>query len=256
MILMLKNSQQPSPSSGHLIIALLWLFAALYTYILLFSPPNQLIPGFPVWAIQPETLTEITHESLNFFFVLPLLNTVGIHLMESPSVPPVLEAIFNLAEAWIFMFLPLLLADPKGRHLPRIFIWSCAMFLTNVFLIPYMAMRLQKPQIQESDNTSWIGLSRAFGFLGLIVGITAIIWGFIGHPEWGNLEMRLDYLIEQWTSNRVAIAFTVDLILFWLFQSVLLEDIMTPNHPLKGVRSIPFFGLVLWLIWGQENTEK
>ncbi|WP_241392566.1 hypothetical protein [Rippkaea orientalis] len=256
---MIKNSSQQRPDNStdsitdfsafpQLIFGVLWLLAATYTYLLLFSPPNQIVPGYPIWAIQPETITEVINESLNFFFILPLFNLVGIKVMQSPTVPPVSEAIFNLAEAWIFMFLPLLLADPKGRHLPRFFIWICAMFLTNVFLIPYMAMRLKTQPNNDSSDGSLMGFSRSFAWVSLSVGITAILWGFIGRPDWGDLGMRLDYLIEQLTSDRVTIAFTVDLCLFWLFQPILLGDIIPNNYSLKWVRFIPFFGLAFWLI--------
>ncbi len=249
-------SSSSSSFSNPFLAPFLWLFAVIYTYILLFSPPNQLVPGFPVWAIQPDTITEVLNESLNFFFVLPLLNTLGVDAMQSPMVPPVSEAIFNLAEAWIFMFLPLLLSDPRSHHLPRVFIWSCAMFLTNVFLIPYMAMRVKNPATKNIDHITArppIWLSWSFGWISLTVGITAIVWGFIGRPEWGDLGMRLDYLIDQLTSNRVTIAFTVDLLLFWLFQSVLLGDILLSKNPLKWVRFIPFFGLAFWLISRQHE---
>ncbi len=264
---MLKNPQQPPPdkspnsfsssvSSNNLIFALLWVFYVIYTYLLLFSPPNQVVPGFPVWAIQPEMIAEVVNESLNFFFILPFLNTFGLGGIESPTVPPVLEAIFNFAEAWIFMFLPLLLADVRGRNLPRILLWSCAMFLTNVFLIPYMIIRLKMSPTKGIFHQPPVWLSRSFGWISLIVGITAIIWGFIGHPQWGDLGTRLDYLIDQLTSNRVTIAFTVDLYLFWLFQFILLSDVIPKNKPLKWLRFIPFFGLAFWLITSPSEQAE
>ena len=48
------------------------LMAIAYIYILLLSPPGQIVGGEPAWAIKPETLEEIWNESLNFFFILPL----------------------------------------------------------------------------------------------------------------------------------------------------------------------------------------
>ena len=92
---------------------LLWILAIIYIYLLLLSPPNLIVPGDPVWAIAPETVREILSESLNFFFVLPILNRLGIELMQAPIVHPVTEAFFNFAEAWILMFLPLLLASDR-----------------------------------------------------------------------------------------------------------------------------------------------
>ena len=141
----------PTPLAEHqskpasLVPLILWAIALFYTYILLLSPSNQLLPGDPVWAIQPDTLQEVLDESLNFFLVLPILNRLGITLMQAPVVHPATEGLFNLAEAWIFMFLPLLLLDKRGQSLPRLPIWSMAMFLTNVFLTPYMALRARQP---------------------------------------------------------------------------------------------------------------
>ncbi|HAC64410.1 MAG TPA: hypothetical protein DCF68_12930 [Cyanothece sp. UBA12306] len=261
---MLENPQQPPSDNSSLsslfvnnfIFVIFWLFYLAYTYLLLFSPPNQPVPGFPIWAIQPETIIEIMNESLNFFFILPFLNMGGLGGLISPLVPPVSEAIFNFAEAWIFMFLPLLLADVRGRHLPRFFFWICAMFLTNVFLIPYMILRLKTPRKKDIiDQSSWV-LSRSFGTVSLLVGITATIWFFVGRPEWGNLAVRLDYLIDQFTNNRVIIAFTVDLVLFWLFQSILLGDIIEENQSRKWLRFLPFFGLAFWLIGQSSQTSK
>jgi hypothetical protein len=121
---------------------LLWFATIGYIAMLLLAPPN-LLPGEPVWAIRPETIDEVLGESLNFFFVLPLLNAIGVHLMEAATLHPASEAFFNFSEAWIFMFLPLLWADAKGDRLPRTAIWGGAMFLTNIFLMPYMALRLR-----------------------------------------------------------------------------------------------------------------
>lgn len=238
------QSEPPQPGSE---IALI-LLAIVYTYILLFSPPNQLVPGEPIWAIQPETVKEILNESLNFFFILPILNAVGINWMESPTVHPTVEALFNFAEAWIFMFLPVLLLDQRGRHLPQVLMWSGAMFLTNVILTPYMALRytVPYPQVKDEPEKGWF--AHLFGWIGLIVGILAIIWGFVGRPEFGDLAQRANYFRELLTSNRVTIAFCADLVLFSIFQGVLLSALIPANQKGRWLRYVPFFGLAVWLI--------
>ncbi len=144
-------SKQPKTKQTQPVVALfLWLLAGTYLYILLLSPPGQIVPGYPAWAIPPDTLKEVLGESINFFFILPIANAVGIKLMEAPEIHPVSQGFFNFAEAWIFMFLPLILADRRGDKLPKIPIWGMAMFLTNVFLTPYMALRAAQP-IPETE---------------------------------------------------------------------------------------------------------
>ena len=138
--------------SQRLISAFFGLLSVIYIYILLLSPPQQLLPGEPIWAVEPETLKEIVNESINFFFILPLLNAVGIESMQAPIVHPWIESLFNFAEGWIFMFLPLLLLDSKGRELPKIIIWSLAMFLTNTLLLHYMAWMFNVTDVQKDKN--------------------------------------------------------------------------------------------------------
>ena len=240
---MTEKTKQPR----WLVSILLWLLAITYTYLLLLSPPNLIVPGNPVWAIAPETVREILSESLNFFFVLPILNRLGIGLMQSPVVHPIAEAFFNFAEAWIFMFLPLLLADRRGRNLPRVWLWSLAMFLTNVFLIPYMALRATQPLQLEGEYQKG-GLARGFGGTALVVSTIAILWGCLALPEFGDLTARLDYFVEQLQTNRVTIAFAIDLVLFYLFQVILLGAIEPVGSKKRSLRFLPFWGLAIWLI--------
>ena len=237
--------EEENGKSKRFLSVFLGLMAIAYIYILLLSPPGQLVPGQPAWAIQPETIKEIGNESLNFFFILPLLNLVGINYLEAPVVHPVLEALFNFAEAWIFMFLPLLLVDRRIAHLPKILIWSLAMFGTNAVLTPYMAWYYSKPISPQKEETKKGWLARLFGWIGLIVGIIALIWTVAGRSEFGGLAERMKYFGEQLTSNRVTLAFCVDLVLFSLFQALLLAKV---NSKIGRFRFIPFWGLALWLI--------
>jgi len=240
-------SKQPKTQQTQPVLALfLWLLAGTYLYILLLSPPGQILPGYPAWAIPPDTLKEVLGESINFFFILPIANAVGIKLMEAPEIHPVTQGFFNFAEAWIFMFLPLLLADRRGDKLPKIPIWGMAMFLTNVFLIPYMALRAAQP-IPETEATNEKDiLARVFGWIGLIVGIISIWWFcFAGGPEFGNLATRMQYFVTQLSSDRVTIAFSIDLILFYIFQIVLMGSVVEKR---SWFRFVPFWGLIGWLI--------
>lgn len=228
----------------------LWASVVIYVAVLLLSSPGQLLPGEPIWAIKPETIAEVMAESLNFFFVLPILSAVlePVFDLSAPVVHPASEAFFNFAEAWILMFLPLLLLDRRGQALPRVALWSAAMFLTNVFLIPYMAQRLVQPAVNCSDSPEKGWLARGLGSVGLIVGTGAIAWFLFARPEFGPIAERSRYFIQKLTTDRVTIAFGVDLALFWIFQIWLMGAIAQPKTGKRYLRFIPFWGLALWLL--------
>ncbi|NEQ98613.1 MAG: nuclear transport factor 2 family protein [Cyanothece sp. SIO2G6] len=227
---------------------LLWAIAIFYTYILILSPPGQWLPGEPIWAIQPETIHEVVAESTNFWFILPILNHLGIHFIEAPVIHPITEALFNLAEAWIAMFLPLLLLDRRGQGLPKVSIWGGALFLTNVFFTPYMALRASNPQVQDDQPPQKTLLARMFALVGLGVGTGAIAWGLFARPEFGDWMARSQYLLMQLTTNRVAIAFGVDLVFFAVFQIILMGAIEPQNSRKRWLRFIPLWGLGVWLL--------
>lgn len=259
---------------------LLWLATIGYIAMLLLAPPN-LIPGEPIWAIRPETINEVLGESLNFFFVLPLLNAIGVHLMEAATLHPVSEAFFNFSEAWIFMFLPLLWADAKGDRLPRTAIWGGAMFLTNIFLMPYMALRLRaetadvveseiqletqperesgiQPKCERTINSQNANstqptrpkgtIAQVFGWVGIVVGSIAVSWVVFARPEFGSLTDRGAFWLGQLTHDRITLAFFCDIWLFWVFQIWLIGDIEPLGSPIRNLRWIPFWGLAFWLV--------
>ena len=248
------EQQIEAPTSGKassqktVLSALLWILVVAYVAILLLSPPDQLLPGEPIWAVKPETLSEVLKESLNFFFVLPILSFIAAPFLNIPApvVHPAAEAFFNFAEAWILMFLPLMLLDKRGNNLPRVALWSAAMFLTNVFLIPYMAQRLKGEAIAQIPEKGL--LARLFGWVGLIVGTGAIAWFCLARPEFGGLVERWGYFVGKVVGDRVTIAFCVDLTLFWLFQIWLMSAIISKKDKQRPLRFIPFWGLAIWLI--------
>jgi hypothetical protein len=228
--------------------ALLWILSVAYIYLLLLSPPGQILPGEPIWAIQPQTLQELWNESVNFFFILPILNAIGIQSLLAPIVHPWIEAQFNFAEAWMLMFLPLLLADKRNQELPKFIIWFLSMFLTNTFLCPYMAIRAIKPQVSPEEKPNKDILARVFGGVGVIIGTLSLIWGIAARPEFGDLASRYEYFINDLQNNRVIIAFCVDLILFTVFQAILLGEIEPLSSGKRWLRFIPFWGLAIWLL--------
>ncbi|XP_020110608.1 CTL-like protein DDB_G0274487 isoform X3 [Ananas comosus] len=95
--------------------------------------------GDPVWAIKQSTISDLLGLSLNFFFILPLMNSVGIHVIEAPVLHPVAEGLFNFVIGWTFLFAPLLFTDRRrDRYKGSLdLLWGCQMFLTND-LLPYI----------------------------------------------------------------------------------------------------------------------
>ncbi|ACK70948.1 conserved hypothetical protein [Gloeothece citriformis PCC 7424] len=238
--------ENPPKLSG--ITISLWVLWAVYVYILLLSPTGQIIGGEPVWDIQPHTIQEAFNESVNFYFILPILNGLGINYRIAPWVHPVSQGLFNFAEAWMLMFLPLLLADSQGNKLPKVGFWGLAMFLTNVFLIPYMALRSAALPDEKVLPYNKGLISKVLGLIGLFVGCVSLIWGCIAFPESGNIAERGHYFLTLLMSDRLTIAFGVDLVLFWLFQVILLGDVIPGDSKLRWLRFIPFGGLAIWLL--------
>lgn len=246
-----ENSQQEKILSNTL-----WVLVVLYVAVLLMSAPNQLLPGEPIWAVKYDTLIEIAKESLNFFFVLPIISFAAAPFLDIPApvVHPTSEAFFNFAEAWILMFLPLMLLDSRGRNLPRVALWIAAMFLTNVFLTPYMAQRLRTPKSESVDKNQ--SLARAFGTIGLVVGTGAIAWFCFARPEFGGWAERVSYFAQKVRSDRVTIAFCVDLMLFWLFQCWLMGSEIAKESKQRLLQFVPFWGLAIWLVIRPSSHER
>ena len=241
----------------------LYALGAAYWFVLLLSPPGwQGLPGEPAWAVAPETLAEVVAESTDFFFVLPLLNGAGIDLLgAAPAVHPVTLGVFNFAEAFIFMLLPCLLMDRRGRDLPTTKVWSAAMFLTNALMLPYFAARAAAPAppardleaaaaeegLAESTSGTKGLLSRAFGASGLAVGALSVWWALAADPATGgDLDQRLSYLAGLMSSDRVSLAFVVDIALFSVWQAYLINE-LDEDAP-AACKFVPFWGLGAWLL--------
>lgn len=222
----------------------LWSLYAVYFYWLILSPPGQ-APGDPVYAIKPESLQEIFAQSLDFFYINIFLNQVGINFVQSPVLEPVGEALFELVAAWSLMFGPLLLLDRRGS-LPKLPVWTGQMFLTNVFLIPYLATRSSdglessKP-LKNEDETLGERLATPFGWVGGAVGATSVFWALFARPEFGSITARFSAFGGIVSRDRLAYAFLVDVVLYAVFQPVLLRPVLKPECEWIGY--IPFFGL-------------
>ncbi|MGK7924542.1 MAG: hypothetical protein AB4290_04685 [Spirulina sp.] len=116
-----------------------------------------------------------------------------------------------------------------------------------------MALRQESsdPEPPVFEKKDW----RSLGWISLVIGTVAIVWGCFAHPEVGNLTARVAYFGELVRRDRVTVAFCVDLLLFWIFQVTLAR-----SHPAigRGVGCIfsPFgerSGGFFWIEWFGES---
>eukprot|EP00850_Spirogloea_muscicola_P015003 SM000111S18826 [mRNA] locus=s111:288299:290780:- [translate_table: standard] len=249
----------------------LWALLGVYTLWLLVLP---YAPGNPAWATTPETIDSLKGLSLNFFFVLPAANWVGLHALEAPVLHPVDEGLFNFVNAWSLMFGPLIFKDKRrgaSRGLTQS-LWIGQMFLTNLFLIPYMALRLNKPEpASQSESVSpLVALGQAvasqsttIGLVGGVIGIISVTWAIFlrSSEQFGGPAERLSYFLEYLATDRVAYAFIWDLVLYSLFQAWLVLDFIeslpaaNDQRLWRRVGCVPYLGLAAILIARRETTK-
>ncbi len=241
----------------------LWAAAGLYTYALLIGTE---LPGDPAWNIQPETLQAVMDESLDFFYVAPVLDSLGLSLFPAPEVHPAELALFNAVNAWSLMFLGLLAEDARCSRLPVLPMWSGQMFLTNLFLLPMLALRAAAEPL-PSDEPAYTKLpaplatlarSPALGAIGGAVGIASVAW-LIAAPVPGaddvSIAERWAHLLDAAGEDRLTLAFFVDCAVYSAAQAMLIGDARAqiiaarPDAalPPDWHRFVPFFGLSSWL---------
>jgi len=229
----------------------MWGFYASYMWFIMLGTAA---PGSPAIETSAETIGEVLHESLNFFYVNIFLNNVGITIVPSVAEHPVSEALFNFVNAWSMMMLPAFLVDRKSQPVERsrIPLWVGTMFLTNVFCIPYMALREQQqlPVAGDVPPRQLPAWAPAVGGIAAVVGTVSIVWAIAARPEFGDVASRLGYLQNKFTGDRVFFAFVVDSVLYSVWQAWLLE-----NAP-PSLRYLPFYGMAVWLMTGSRGQHK
>ncbi|KAJ4843158.1 hypothetical protein Tsubulata_018585 [Turnera subulata] len=267
----------------------LWVLEGVYILWLFLLP---LAPGDPVWAISSETVNSLIGLSLNFFFILPLMNSgmsfacssihnpfclntfndlgneflgrvVGIHVLEAPVLHPMAEGLFNFVIGWTFMFAPLLFTDSKRDRYKGSLdaLWGLQMFLTNTFLIPYMAIRLNGADLDGTPRKrSQLGTVMTSGapIVGLIGGaacLISVLWALFGrmNGDFGSLTDRWEYLVGYLGSERLAYAFIWDICLYIIFQPWLIGDNLQNVQREKVeivsyLRFVPVVGLMAYLL--------
>ena len=233
--------------------ALFWLFYLGYSgYVLL----GDQAPGVPATQIAPEDLQEVLNLSLNYFYVNIGLSNLGLTFV--PSVPshPVYEGLFNFINAWSLMFVPLILSDKRSRDVKFKEAWVVAIqFLTNVFFIPFLAIRSQQPALNEKNEPSSVAplpfFARGIGLTSLAVGAFSFGWALWAREEVGGLDERLEYFKLMLSTDRVFWAFIIDSFLYSFWQYFLLKDRKATQVELF----VPFFGLALHLVRNSKDEN-
>ncbi|CAA0827614.1 Unknown protein [Striga hermonthica] len=251
-----------------LVQALLWTAEGIYIVWLFLLP---YAPGDPVWAISSETINALIGLSLNFFFILPLTNIAGFHLIEAPVLHPMSEGLFNFVIGWTVMFAPLLYTDKRRDRFKGSLdvLWGFQMFLTNTFLIPYMALRLNKADTENTPkNTSQLGsvMTKGAAAVGLISGLVclvSILWALYGRADgdFGDLRARWDFLLGYLGSERLAYAFVWDICLYVVFQPWLIGDNLQNLEKdkidlVKFLRFVPVVGMIAYCLFLKVDKEK
>ncbi|MEL7476884.1 MAG: hypothetical protein AAGJ55_11745, partial [Cyanobacteria bacterium J06555_12] len=127
-------------------------------------------------------------------------------------------------------------------------------FLTNVFYLPWLALRRsQQPlpsgpltPVEQLSESRWLPRCLA------VVAIASFGWAAFGRPEFGDWAVRWPDVVQIVKTDRLAYSFAIDLATFWVFQGWLVSDDMARRHWSSTVvawvaRLVPFMGLVVYL---------
>ncbi|XP_019236384.1 PREDICTED: uncharacterized protein LOC109216665 isoform X2 [Nicotiana attenuata] len=189
--------------------SILWTAEGVYVLWLFLLP---YAPGDPVWAISSETVNDLIGLSLNFFFILPLLNAA--------------------------------------------------------FLIPYMAIRLNKVNSEYPPRTnSQLGsiMTRGASIVGLVGGAACLLstfWAILGRGDgdFGSISDRWEFLLSYLSSERLAYAFIWDICLYSIFQPWLIGDNLQNIQEnkvglVRYLSYVPVVGLVAYCLCLDTEEE-
>jgi hypothetical protein len=168
------------------------------------------------------------------------------------------------------------------------------MFLTNVFLLPWMAARsATPPPADDGDNAATsaggaegdgadarlpaplarLAASPALGLIGGAVGALSVAW-FAAAPVPGaigavDLAARWAHLVDAVRSDRLTLAFLVDCVVYSGAQAWLIGDEHdaieaaaraagegAPRLPPAWLRFMPFAGLAAWLVARPQQAAR
>jgi len=239
-----------------------WALGALYVVYWGVVMLSTAVPGVPIYQTEWSTIQEVLDESLNFFYINPLVHALGLpNPLPNPACDPISEALFNVVNAWSLMFLPLLLNDTRAGlgKVPVTKWWFGQFFLTNIFFIPAMSQRAQVPKNDEVLAATPPPRGVALGAFGSAIGATgfavfaASLWWFFGaRPELVPAELgaRIADFQRQFAGDRVFFAFVLDMAIYSVFQWELLGAALAPGDDKRWARYVPYFGLAYFLASG------
>ena len=218
----------------------------------LFLAEGQLLPGPNALQLDGATWSEVRDLSLNFWEVGPALFGGAF-----PVVYPGLEGIFNVVLAWSALFFGFA-ADgraPRDPFLPTV---AGMQFLTNAFLLPYLATRAPDDGAVAAGQLGPLeraAESRVVPLLLAAVGTWSAAWALYARPEFGDVAARTQSLAELLSGDRLGSSFLVDLGLYAVFQSWLVPDDLrrrgVEGDDALGYRAlslVPFYGLAAYLL--------
>ncbi|KAL0430111.1 UNVERIFIED_CONTAM: hypothetical protein Sradi_0637100 [Sesamum radiatum] len=183
---------------------------------------------------------------------------------------PMSEGLFNFVIGWTFMFAPLLYTDRRrDRYKGSLdVLWGFQMFLTNTFLIPYMAIRLNEADGEYTPSkTSQLGSvmknGATVGLIGGLACLISILWALFGRGDgnYGDLPERWEFLLSYLGSERLAYAFIWDICLYIIFQPWLIGDNLQNIQKDKVavvnyLRFVPVVGLIAYCLCLDADYEK
>lgn len=183
--------------------------------------------------------------------------------MEAPVLHPMSEGLFNFVIGWTVMYSPLLFTDRmRDRFKGSLdLLWGFQMFLTSTFLIPYMAIRLNKADSEyppRSVSKLGLAMTRGASVVGLVSGavcLLSILWAFYGrvNGDFGSISDRWEFLLSYLFSERLAYAFIWDICLYSIFQPWLIGDNLQNIQEdkvdiVRYLRYVPVVGLVAYCL--------
>ncbi|CAN0906069.1 hypothetical protein LINGRAHAP2_LOCUS24017 [Linum grandiflorum] len=182
------------------------------------------------------------------------------------------EGLFNFVIGWTFMFAPLLFTDKRRNRYPWSLdvLWGFQMFLTNTFLIPYMAIRMNEEDADAAPTKgSQLGnvMTKGAAIVGLVGAaacVVSAVWGVLGrgdHGDFGTITDRWEFLLSYIGSERLAYAFIWDICLYMVFQPWLVGDNLQNVEDskvvvVKYVRFIPVLGLLAYLLFLEDPDKE
>lgn len=206
-------------------------------------------PGPSLLQLGGDAWQEALALSLNFWFVLP-----AVAPQLAPELNPVLEGLFNFTIAWGLLFFGFLL-DGRGQRWPMLPFAIGTAFLTNVFYLPWLALRQPRsePPQPPFSRLERVAESRIWPLMLLAIAAIAPGWALLARPDFGDWALRWQAFSEILQRDRLAYSFVFDLCVFWLFQGALVADDMARRCwrapiALWLARSVPFLGLVAYLL--------